>query len=62
MVMLFKKWIQTNEGLTHGQPPLERPDLNLRKDAQDGRPQAFPTYDLPGNKMKKHLKKRMKKN
>lgn len=55
MTLLFAEWLQQNEGLTVPDY-VERPDENLRKDAEEGRPQALPTYDLP-----KKAKKRMKR-
>ena len=59
--MQFKEWLTKIEGLTHGQPPLERPDANLRQDAMDGNPQALPTYDLPGKKFMKKASKKKKR-
>lgn len=60
MLNQFKNWLQKNEGLT--EPPLERPDELLRKDAEEGRSVgAMPTYSLP-KKKNKHKQKNQKKN
>ena len=62
--MRFKDWITKNEGLTHGQPPQERPDQMAKADAKLG-VGAFPVDSLPGaNPLpgnKKVMKKRQKK-
>jgi hypothetical protein len=60
--MQFKAWLIKNEDFR--EPPVERPDQNAMRDAEEGRPGAFPTYGqyppTPGKRqmMKKKLKKR----
>jgi len=54
--LCFKDWLQKNEGLMA--PPVERPDENLRKDAEEGKEcGAMPTGTLPVRKSKKRQKK-----
>lgn len=46
MSMRFKEWL-LNELIDTLKPPDDIPYCGLRRDAVLGKPQAFPTYDLP---------------
>lgn len=43
---------------TNSEPPVERPNQLLKKDAAEGRPQALPTYQIAIKKQKKKMIKK----